>query len=155
MALAMNTTLTVSCEASEEQSGPTLVHSTGVQNYRIQPELIRVLQESCTNDKLSDHEKGVQCLHPIAHIIQVFEKAGFTVTTQTTAGSRKLWMLTKTDEGGSNSGGSSGQNPSGGNHGQNPDDNETGENEGDDEGEGEGEGEGEEEGEEEEEEEEE
>ena len=101
MALAMNTTLTVSCEASEEQSGPTIVHSTGVQSYRIQPELIRLLQESCTNEKLSDHEKGVQCTDPPAHILEVFQRAGFTVSSQSSSGGRKLWMLTKTGEGGS------------------------------------------------------
>ncbi len=101
MALAINTTLTVSCEASEEQSGPTIVHSTGVKNYRVQPEVIQLLQESCTNEKLSDHEKGVQCTDPPAHILEVFNRAGFSVTSQSTAGSRKLWILTKTGEGGS------------------------------------------------------
>ncbi|CAF0783591.1 unnamed protein product [Adineta steineri] len=101
MALAMNATVTVSCEANQEQSGPTIVHSTGVQNYRIQPELIRLLQESCSNDNLCDHEKGVQCTHPPAHILDVFKKAGFTVTSESNSGSRKLWMLTKTEEGGS------------------------------------------------------
>ncbi|CAF3225230.1 unnamed protein product [Rotaria socialis] len=99
MALAMHTTLTISCEASEERSGPTLVHSTGVKNYRIQPELIRVLQESCTNEKLCDHEKGVQCSDPPAHILETLKKVGFTVMSQSKVGSRQLWMLTKTDEG--------------------------------------------------------
>ncbi|CAF2344454.1 unnamed protein product [Rotaria sp. Silwood2] len=102
MALAMHTTLTISCKASEEQSGPTLVHSTGVKNYRVQPEVIRILQESCSNEKLCDHEQGVQCTDPPAHIIEAFKKAGFKVTSQSTADGRKLWMLTKTDEGGSN-----------------------------------------------------
>jgi hypothetical protein len=101
MALAINTTLTISCEDSQEQSGPTIVHSTGVQNYRIQPELIRLLQESCTNEKLSDHEKGVQCTDPPAHIVGVFQRAGFSVTSQANSGGRKLWILTKTGEGGS------------------------------------------------------
>jgi len=97
----MHTTLTISCEASEEQSGPTIVHSSGVQNYRVQPEVIRLLQESCTNEKLCDHEKGVQCTDPAEHILDVFQRAGFSVTSQSNAGSRKLWILTKTDEGGS------------------------------------------------------
>jgi hypothetical protein len=101
MALALHTTLTVSCEASEEQSGPTLVHSTGVQSYRIQPEVIRLLQESCGNDKLCDHEKGVKCTDPPAHLVQVLKNAGFSVTSESTSGSRKLWLLTKTGEGGS------------------------------------------------------
>jgi hypothetical protein len=101
MALAMHTTLTVSCDASEEQSGPTIVHSTGVADYRVQPEVIRILQESCTNEKLCDHEKGVQCTDPAAHILGVFQSAGFSVTSQSTAGGRKLWMLTKTGGGAS------------------------------------------------------
>ena len=111
MALAMNTTLTVSCETSEEQSGPTIVHSTGVQNYRVQPEVIRLLQESCSNEKLADHEKGVQCTDPAAHVVSVFERAGFSVISQSTSGGRKLWVLSKTSEGGSgkpSSGGDSG-----------------------------------------------
>jgi hypothetical protein len=99
MALPLHATLTISCEASEEQSGPTIVHSTGVGSYRVQPEVIRLLQESCTNEKLSDNERGVQCTDPPAHILDAFKRAGFTVTTSTTAESRKLWMLTKTSEG--------------------------------------------------------
>ena len=102
MALAMNTMVTVSCESAEEKSGPTIVHSTGVQNYRIQPELIRILQESCSNDNLADHEKGVQCTHPPAHVLDVLKRAGFSVTSQSNAGSRKLWMLTKTGDAGPN-----------------------------------------------------
>ncbi|CAF1102400.1 unnamed protein product [Rotaria sordida] len=98
MALAMHTTLTVSCEASQEQSGPTLVHSTGVQSYRVQPEIIRILQESCSNEKLCDHEQGVQCTDPPAHIVDAFKRAGFSVTSQSTSGNRKLWMLTKTGD---------------------------------------------------------
>lgn len=120
----MNTTLTVSCESSEEQSGPTLVHSTGVQNYRVQPEIIRILQESCTNEKLSDHEKGVQCTDPAAHILDVFQRAGFSVTSQSKAGSRKLWMLTKTGEGGGSSQPSNPSKPSHGGGGNKPKPNE-------------------------------
>ncbi|CAF0961760.1 unnamed protein product [Adineta ricciae] len=111
MALAMNTTITISCEESEEQSGPTIVHSTGVKNYRIQPEIIQFLQESCGNEKLCDHEKGVQCTDGAAHVLETFKRAGFSLTSESKAGSRKLWMLTKTDEGGS-----SGPAPSGGHH---------------------------------------
>ena len=138
MALAMHTTVTVSCEASEEKSGPSLVHSTGVQNYRIQPEIIRLLQESCSNDNLCDHEKGVQCKHDVAHLIDVFKRAGFTVTSQSTAGSRKLWMLTKSGEGDGSK-----QQPHGGDH--KPKAAEEEEEGGEEEGEGEGEGEEEEE----------
>ena len=97
MALPQHTTITISCEQSEEQSGPTLVQSTGVEDYRVHPEVIRILQESCTNEKLSDHEKGVQCIDPPAHIVQAFERAGFAVTTTATAtDNRKIWLLTKT-----------------------------------------------------------
>ena len=56
MALPLNTTLTISCEESEESSRPTTVHSTDVSGYHIHPELTRILQESCTNEKLCDHE---------------------------------------------------------------------------------------------------
>lgn len=96
MALPINATLTVSCEASEEQTGPTIVHSTGVGDYRVQPEVIRILQESCSNEKLCDHEKGVQCTDPAAHILETFKNAGFSVTSEATADTRKIWMLTKT-----------------------------------------------------------
>ncbi len=103
MALPLHATLTISCEASEEQSGPTIVHSTGVGSYRVQPEVIRLLQESCTNEKLCDHERGVQCTDPPSHILDAFKDAGFTVTSSTTADSRKIWMLTKTSEGSADS----------------------------------------------------
>ena len=96
MALPLNATVLVSCEAAQEQSGPTLVHSSGVDSYRVQPEIIRLLQESCGNEKLSDHEKGVQCADPPAHLVPVFERAGFTVTSTSNAESRKIWILTKT-----------------------------------------------------------
>lgn len=142
MALAMHTTVTVSCEAAQEKSGPSLVHSTGVQSYRIQPEIIRLLQESCGNDNLNDHEKGVECKHDPAHLLEVFKKAGFTVTSQTTAGSRKLWMLTKDSEGGDSGAKPAPQPPHGGDHQPKHDEKEGGEGEG---GEEEGEGEGEEE----------
>ena len=123
-ALAMHTTITISCEASEEQSGPTIVQSTGVQNYRIQPEVIRLLQESCTNEKLCDHEKGVQCTDPPAHILQVFQSAGFSVTTESKSGSRKLWILTKTGEGGGSSHPSGPAPSGGGGHKPNPEEEE-------------------------------
>ena len=96
MALPIHTILAVSCNISEEDLGPTVVHSTGVSGYRIHPELIRILQESCTNEKLCDHEQGVQCSDPPAHIIEAFQKAGFSVTISSTSGDRKIWMLTKT-----------------------------------------------------------
>jgi hypothetical protein len=102
MALPIHTTLTVSCEASEEESGPTIVHSTGVGSYRVQPEVIRILQESCTNEKLCDHEKGVQCTDPPAHIVETFQRAGFSVTSTSNTGTSKIWLLTKTSEGGAN-----------------------------------------------------
>jgi hypothetical protein len=100
MALALNTTIVLSCEAAEEESGPTIVHSTGVESYRVHPEVIRLLQESCSNNNLCDHEKGVQCTDPAAHLLSAFERAGFTVTSASTADSRKIWMLTKTSEAG-------------------------------------------------------
>lgn len=97
MALALNATVLLSCEAAEEQTGPTIVHSSGVDSYRVQPEIIRLLQESCGNEKLNDHEKGVQCVDPPAHLLSTFERAGFTVTSTSNAETRKIWILTKTN----------------------------------------------------------
>ncbi|CAF0723690.1 unnamed protein product [Adineta ricciae] len=97
MTLPIYTTVTVSCEESEEELGPTIVHSTGVESYRVHPEIIRILQESCSNEKLCDHEQGVQCTDPAKHIIEAFSRSGFTVTATSNAGSRKLWILTKTN----------------------------------------------------------
>lgn len=96
MALPINTTLTTSCKISEENSGPTIVHSTGVAGYRINPEIIRILQESCSNERLCDHELGVQCVDSAAHILQTFQKAGFSVVTSATANDRKIWLFIKT-----------------------------------------------------------
>ncbi|UJR17877.1 hypothetical protein I4U23_004776 [Adineta vaga] len=81
MALALYTTLTISCDPSEEYSGPTIIHSTGVQAYRVAPEVIRILQETFTNDRLCDHERGVQCFDPVSSVIQAFENAGFEVAS--------------------------------------------------------------------------
>ncbi|CAF1401221.1 unnamed protein product [Rotaria sordida] len=96
MAVPLNTTLTVSCDMSEEGSGPTIVHSTGVQNYRIHPGLIRILQKTFANDRLCDHEEGVQCIDPPANVIEAFENAGFSVEGISESSDRKIWMLTKT-----------------------------------------------------------
>ena len=98
MAVPLNTTVLISCEASEEESGPTLVHSTGVEGYSVQPEIIRLLQESCTNQKLCNDEKGVQCTDPPAHILDAFTRAGFTVDSSSTADGRKVWMLIKSSD---------------------------------------------------------
>ena len=95
MAIPLNTTVLISCEASEEESGPTLVHSIGVEDYSVQPEIIRLLQESCTNQKLCNDEKDVQCTDPPAHILDAFTRAGFSVDSSSTADGRKVWMLIK------------------------------------------------------------
>ncbi|CAF3506812.1 unnamed protein product, partial [Rotaria sp. Silwood2] len=86
MAVPMNTTITVSCNIPNEYSGPTIVHSTGVKNYRIQPELIRILQEEFTNERLRDHREGVECDDPPANVVQAFEKAGFSVNGTSESG---------------------------------------------------------------------
>ncbi len=83
MSLALYTTLTFSCNESEEDSGPTIVHSNGVQAYRISPEVIRILLETFTNDQLCDHELDVPCYDPVASVIQVIENAGFEVVVNT------------------------------------------------------------------------
>lgn len=91
----MNTTLTLSCEESEEDSGPVIVHSTGVPNYRISPEVIQILQETLTNDRLCDHEMGVQCSDSVRAVLDVFQGAGFEVISEHGAGERKLWTIIK------------------------------------------------------------
>lgn len=96
MSLPLHTTLTVSCDESEENSGPTIVHSTGVDAYRIPPRAIQVLQEAFTNNRLCDHELGVQCNDAAASVIQAFENVGFQVTSEHEANGRKLWTITKT-----------------------------------------------------------
>lgn len=96
MAIPMHTTIVVSCKDNEEQSGPSLVHSTGVGEYRIQPEIIRLLQESCSNDKLQDHEKGVLCTDSPAHMVAMFEQAGFSLVSRSKADDRNIWLLMKT-----------------------------------------------------------
>ena len=96
MSLPLHTTLTLSCQTSEEDSGPTIVHSTGVQAYRVPPGAIQILQEAFTNDRLCDHEHGVQCYDPAASVVEAFENAGFEVTSTHDTGDRKMWTITKT-----------------------------------------------------------
>ncbi len=40
--------LTLSCDLDKSQSGPTLIHSTGVQDYKIPPEVV------CLHKRLKD-----------------------------------------------------------------------------------------------------
>ena len=96
MSLPLHTTFTVSCDESEEGSGPTIVHSTGVDAYRIPPRAIQVLQEAFSNDRLCDHDLGVQCSVSADSVIRAFENVGFEVTSENEAGGRKLWIITKT-----------------------------------------------------------
>lgn len=95
MAIPMNTTLTLSCEVPEEESGPIIVHSTGVPGYRISPDVIQILQETLTNDRLCDHEMGVQCSDSAQVVLGVFTNAGFEVISEHGAGERKLWTIIK------------------------------------------------------------
>ena len=96
MSLLLHTTLTLSCETGEDESGPTLVHCTGVPSYRVSPEVIRILQETLTNDNLCDDEFGVRCTDPPAKVIEVFESNGFEVISVHGNASRKMWTISKT-----------------------------------------------------------
>jgi len=96
MSLPLYTTLTLSCEKSEEDSGPTIVHSTGVPAYRVSPEVIQILQERFTNDGLCDNELGVQCNDPATSVVQAFENAGFEVVSAHETNDRKMWTIIKT-----------------------------------------------------------
>lgn len=95
MSLTINTTVTISCETEEFESGPTIVHSTGVPAYRISPEIIRILQETLTNDRLNDDEMGVRCADPASIVLDVFEKNGFEVYSEHGNDSRKMWTMIK------------------------------------------------------------
>ena len=96
MSIPLHTTLTISCEKAEEDSGPTIVHSTGVEAYRVPPAVIRILQETFTNNRLCDHEHGVQCYDPVESVVATFENAGFEVTSTHDTNDRKMWTITKT-----------------------------------------------------------
>ncbi|CAF3966714.1 unnamed protein product [Adineta steineri] len=140
--------LTLSCDSDKSQSGPTLIHSTGVEGYKIPPEVIRILQENLANDRLSDHSDGVLCQDGPQRVLDVLRRNGFTLQKQTTESNRALWTLVQS--GGSSGGSSGGHQPPPQPHptpDANNDGNEGGEDQGgenEEEG-GEGEGEGEEE----------
>ncbi|CAF1541091.1 unnamed protein product [Rotaria sp. Silwood1] len=85
--------LTLSCDLNNSQSGPTLIHSTGVLHYKIPPEVIRTLQENISNDLLSDHAEGVLCQDSPQRILDVLRRNGFTLQKQTTDHNKALWTL--------------------------------------------------------------
>ncbi|CAF1223999.1 unnamed protein product, partial [Didymodactylos carnosus] len=90
--------LTVSCSENEEQSGPTLVHSQGVPNYRIDPDLIRVLQEAFTNDHLRNDHQGVICDFPGQQVVDVLSQgAGLRLASKDFHSGRHHWSLTAGD----------------------------------------------------------
>jgi len=37
--------LTLSCDLDKTESGPTLIHSTGVQHYKIPPEVVGKIEQ--------------------------------------------------------------------------------------------------------------
>jgi len=96
MSLPLGTTATLSCDDSQEYTGPTLVHSTGVPGYRISPYIIQILQQAFSNDNLCDNERGVECFLAIGSVIEALENAGFEITGDSNSGGRKIWHLTKT-----------------------------------------------------------
>lgn len=121
--------LILSCDLDKSQSGPTLIHSTGVEHYKIPPEVvsesgilitgnlwnfflslkIRTLQENFSNDVLADHSEGVLCQVGPQQVLSVLRQNGFTLQKQTTDTSRALWTLVQ--GGGSSSGGGGGHHP--------------------------------------------
>ena len=120
--------LTLSCDLDKSQSGPTLIHSTGVQDYKIPPEVvseseisirlrsilsiqIRTLQENISNDLLSDHSEGVLCQEGPQRVLAVLRQNGFTLQKQTTDSNRALWTLVQSGGGSSGSGGGGGHHP--------------------------------------------
>jgi hypothetical protein len=36
--------LTLSCDSDKIESGPTLIHSTGVEHYKIPPEVVGIIE---------------------------------------------------------------------------------------------------------------
>lgn len=38
--------LTLSCDSDKVETGPTLIHSTGVQDYKIPPEIVSNIKDS-------------------------------------------------------------------------------------------------------------
>ncbi|CAF1220187.1 unnamed protein product [Rotaria magnacalcarata] len=138
--------LTLSCDLDKSQTGPTLIHSTGVEHYKIPPEVIRTLQENFSNDRLSDHAEGVLCEDAPQRVLDVLRRNGFSLQKQTTGDQKALWTLVQSGGGGSHDGGHQPVPPPA------PQPTPSDENEGDaggeennEEGGGEGEGEGEEE----------
>ncbi|UJR21697.1 hypothetical protein I4U23_024774 [Adineta vaga] len=138
--------LTLSCDLDKSQTGPTLIHSTGVESYKIPPEVIRTLQENLSNDSLADHSEGVLCQDGPQRILDVLRRNGFTLQKQTTDTNKALWTLVQ-------SGGSSGGHqphptpaphpaPTDENNADTGAEDQGGENEGENNEEGEGEGEG-------------
>ncbi|CAF1004558.1 unnamed protein product [Rotaria sordida] len=95
--------LTLSCDLNNSQSGPTLIHSTGVQHYKIPPDVIRILQENISNDLLSDHQEGVLCQEGPQRVLDVLRRNGFNIQKQTTDHHKALWTVVQS--GGSSHGG--------------------------------------------------
>ncbi|CAF3319090.1 unnamed protein product [Rotaria socialis] len=87
--------LTLSCDSDKIETGPTLIHSTGVQDYKIPPEIIRILQESLTNDLLSDHAEGVLCQESSQRVLDILSQNGFTLQNETNEGDKTLWTVAK------------------------------------------------------------
>ncbi|CAF3756804.1 unnamed protein product [Rotaria socialis] len=92
--------LTISCDLDKSQTGPTLIHSTGVEHYKIPPEVIRTLQENFSNDRLSDHAEGVLCQDAPQRVLDVLRRNGFTLQKQTTSNPKALWTLAQGGGGG-------------------------------------------------------
>ncbi|CAF1061913.1 unnamed protein product [Adineta steineri] len=91
--------LTLSCDSDKIESGPTLIHSTGIENYKIPPEVIRILQDTLTNELLSDHDEGVLCQDGSQRILDILLQHGFVLENQTTEDDKTVWTLVQNGDG--------------------------------------------------------
>ncbi|UJR27620.1 hypothetical protein I4U23_008901 [Adineta vaga] len=95
--------LTLSCDSDKTETGPVLIHSTGVEHYKISPEVIRILQESLTNEFLSDHEDGVLCQEGSQRVLDILLQNGFTLQNQSDEDGKTTWIVEKDGDGNNDS----------------------------------------------------
>ncbi|CAF0925200.1 unnamed protein product [Adineta ricciae] len=91
--------LTLSCDSDKTESGPVLIHSTGVEHYKIPPDVIRILQETLTNELLSDHADGVLCNEGSQRVLDILLQNGFTLQNQSDEDGKTTWVVEKGGDG--------------------------------------------------------
>ena len=69
------------------------------------------MQETLTNDNLSDHADGVLCQATPQHVLDVLSQHGFSVQDENDEGERTVWTVT---QGGASGDGEERVQPSGG-----------------------------------------